>query len=258
MEYKECNLKYEFDSKTKYVNPDKRVLVYQPKLEVPKRFRIPSAVYYTMQDLLIKENLEIHLNNILYIFNESIILLDIAKQRVNIFKKKDAYNSYTDLDELAHFYSIHKNQNSELIQIIIKTNLNGKKHDITIKSKDLMKSILENIALNIGADNWNDTSFYENKKEVSDSFDTKKYGDFFVFSCCKFFNTYLNKNCKKLKKYKAYFLVGQIFVILDLLDSKEDFQLKNDKIYNYTSYYKYLTDNIRNCLNRMPDFYKKK
>lgn len=256
MEFQDCNLTYEFDGKLKYVKPDKRVLVYQPKLEVPKRFKIPSAVFYTIYDLLLQNELEKHLDNILYIFNEAINLLRISKARVTSFNNKTAYNSYSELDELGHFYSVYRNQNAELIQITFKSNLKGRKHDITIKSKELINNVLKTIAKNIGNENWTNTTYYESKKMDSDNFIPKRYNDFFEFTCCKYLYTYFKKNCKQIKKYKAYFLVGQFFVVLNLLDSEQDFNLKNDHIYNYTNYYKYLTDNIRNCLNRMPVFYK--
>lgn len=136
MEFQDCNLTYEFDGKLKYVKPDKRVLVYQPKLEVPKRIKIPSAVFYTIYDLLLQNKLEKHLDNILYIFNEVINLLRISKARVNSFNNKTAYNSYSELDELAHFYSVYKNQNAELIQITFKSNLKGRKHDIVPTPKN--------------------------------------------------------------------------------------------------------------------------
>lgn len=256
IDIKELNLDYEVDNKTKYVSPDKRVLVYQKSTEIPKRFRMPSAVYFTLQDLLAKYKLENHLDNILYIFNESIINMSMFRQRINAFKSNKSYNSFSEFDELAYYYAVFLQENAELLQITIKSNIKGKKHDITLKSKVVLKEILSLIQVKYKNKN-KAVEHYEQKKEVSDNFNQSKYYDFILFTTCKYFYSYFKKNCKTLKKYTIYFYVGQIFVVLDLLDTEIVFNKKNNIKYNYTSYYKYLTDNIHNCLNRMPDFYKK-
>lgn len=250
------NLDYPIDGKAKYVKPDKRILVYQQNKEVPKRFKISSAIYFTIHGLLIKHKLEDHLDNILYIFNEAIINLSIFKQRIERFKAKEAYNSYTDIDELNHYLAIYKNENAELLEITIKSNIKGKRHDITIKSKNIINNILDLITKDLGEESFEDIEYFENKRNISDSFDTKKYYDFMVFTMCNYFYNYFKKNCKTLKKYTLYFYVGQIFVVLNLLDSEKKFNQKNYKRYNYISYYKYLTDNINNCIERLPNFYK--
>ncbi len=257
IDIREFNLDYPIDDKYIEVIPDKRVLVYQRNIEVPKKILISSALYFTIRDLLKNNNLEVHLDNILYIFNDTYNNLSVFRQRIKIFKAKKAYNSFTDIDELSQFISIFKQKKAELLQITIKSNVDGVKHDITLKSKEIIDNIFKLIINDIGEDNIANTKYYEEKKKVSDSFDTNKYYDFMVFAMCKYFFTYFKKNCKKMKKYTIYFYVGQIFVVLNLLDTEVKFNQKNYKKYNYLSYYKYLTDNINNILNRMPDFYRK-
>lgn len=144
----------------------------------------------------------------------------------------------------------------QLNEIVFRGTKDGKKYDYVVKTRSFKLSIMRAILSYNGQQNWN-----EYNKSWGDDFAMQEYipsqmPDFIKYAYLTAMWSELLKIDSGFKKYKIFEIIGRLFSVVRMLDDEKQFNEKNGTQYTYTSYYKYLTDNVRNIYNRCPPLYR--
>jgi len=195
-------------------------------------------------------------NNLCVILNDLNYRISIEKNLNDLKQQIDRSKRINEEFEFGKFIAKFGAGEIEISEIQFKAINKGKSEKFLIKSESFILSVMRAILSTKNISDWDKYNNDLGDDYIPSIYKSDKMVDFIIYAYCLSLLIEIEKIDRTMSKYKKYYIAGRLFAAIDLLDNENEFNKKNHLLkYSYTSYYKYLTDNLKNIETRIPKLF---
>lgn len=217
---------------------------------------VNKDLHSKVSEILIPFKLNKQIDNLCLIINDLDYRISLEKNSDDINQKIDWSRRINEEYEFGKFIAKFGNKEIDVLEIQFKSLNKGRSDNFSVKTKSFILSIMRAILSANNISDWDKYNSQWGDDYIPSTYKPDKEVDFTIYAYCLSLLLALEKAGKDISKYRRYYIVGRLFAVIGLLDDESAFNKKNHSLkYSYTSYYKYLTDNVKNIENRIPKLF---